>query len=138
MRLRLHHISLPCSNIVASRRFYGEIVGLREFPRPPRAYEGAWFRVDDGQEFHLIQGNPGATYRGGKSLDNDDVHFAFAVDDCPSMLDRLRSYGYREDPEGTDSLAMIVRDVHGFLQIFVFDPDRHIIEFNSKHAVAGT
>ena len=137
MQLRLHHISLPCSNLEASRNFYKDIVGLKEFDRPKRAYEGAWFYVNDAQEFHLIHGNSGATYRGDKALDNDDVHFAFAVDDCASMLERLRSHGYREDAGLDGPFSMIARDVHGFVQVFVFDPDRHVIEFNSKFAVAG-
>ena len=132
MQLRLHHISLPCSDLDASRQFYRDIAGLQEFERPKRAYEGAWFHINDSQEFHLIHGNPGATYRGEKSLDNDDVHFAFAVDDCEAMLERLQAHGYR-DAAGLDNpLSMIVRNVHGFVQIFVFDPDRHVIEFNSK------
>lgn len=132
MQIRLHHISLPCSDLEASRRFYTDIAGLTEFERPKRAYEGAWFRINDAQELHLIHGNPGATYRGAKSLDNDDVHFAFAVDVCAAMLERLRSHGYRDDAGLEGPLSMIVRNVHGFVHLFVFDPDRHVIEFNSK------
>ena len=134
MQMRLHHISLPCSDLEASRRFYKNIVGLTEFERPKRAYEGAWFHVNESQEFHLIHGNPGATYRGDKTLDNDDVHFAFAVDDCSAMLGRLRVHGYRDDAGLDGPFSMIARHVHGFVQIFVFDPDRHVIEFNSKFA----
>jgi glyoxylase I family protein len=132
MQLRIHHISLPCSDLEASRRFYIDVVGLTEFERPKRAYAGAWFRVNDVQEFHLIHANPSATYRSGKTLDNDDVHFAIAVDDCATMLDRLRALGYSEQTAPDAPLAMIARGVHGFVQIFIHDPDRHVIEFNSK------
>ena len=52
------------------------------------------------------------------------------------MLKRLQAHGYRDDAGLDGPLSMKARNVHGFVQICVFDPDRHVIEFNSKFGVA--
>ena len=55
----LHHVSLPMVDLERSRRFYEDVLGLREskIPRPVGpsgfGFEGAWFQVGAGQ-LHLI------------------------------------------------------------------------------------
>ena len=38
----LYHIAVKTENLAATRKFYVDIVGLREFPRPDFGYPGAW------------------------------------------------------------------------------------------------
>ena len=38
----LYHIAVKTENLAATRKFYVEIIGLREFPRPDFGYPGAW------------------------------------------------------------------------------------------------
>lgn len=47
----------------------------------------------------------------------------------------LRSKGYREDAAEGDPCNMIVspRATAGFPQIYILDPDRHVIEINAAH-----
>jgi catechol 2,3-dioxygenase-like lactoylglutathione lyase family enzyme len=59
----LHHVALPCADLGRSRRFYQDILGLTEIPRPTLPVAGAWFRVGDRQELHLVVGDPQATFR---------------------------------------------------------------------------
>lgn len=133
MKIRsIHHVSLNVVDLERSRRFYRDILGLEEISRPPFSFPGAWFIVGGGQQLHLIV-HPGATFRGAKGVDTRDNHFAVRVDDYQETLDFLRAYGYREDAGELDPLKMRTQPhaTAGFPQIYICDPDRHVIEINA-------
>jgi len=128
----LHHVALPVSDLERARRFYRDTLGLREIERPSAFdFPGAWFALGDGQ-LHLIERTDG-TIRAGRPLDSRDVHFAVRVDDFDAMLAHLRDTGYRDDVPMSDPRRMKWNRTPnaGFPQIFVMDPDRHVIEINS-------
>lgn len=75
----LHHVALPCAVLERSRRFYQEVLGLTEIPRPALPVAGAWFRVGASQELHLVVGDAQATLRAAKGMDTNDIHFALRV-----------------------------------------------------------
>jgi catechol 2,3-dioxygenase-like lactoylglutathione lyase family enzyme len=129
----LHHLALTVSDLERSRRFYLEILGLNEIPRPPFSFPGAWFAVGEtGQQLHLIV-HTRSTFRDGKPLDTRDVHFAIRVQSYAGALEYLRARGYRDDLSGDEPLRMILRPhaVAGFPQIYILDPDRHVVEINA-------
>jgi catechol 2,3-dioxygenase-like lactoylglutathione lyase family enzyme len=139
MELQLHHVSLPVTELTTSKRFYGEVLGLREIARPAAFnFEGAWYQVGTGQ-LHLIVCEPGApppTFRSGKKRNSRDVHFALRVRSFREALEHLASKGYSEGAYD-DFRDMRVNlnkpgEGAGFPQIYILDPDRHTVEINAE------
>lgn len=128
----LHHVSVTVSDLDRSREFYREVLGLREIARPAFPFPGAWFQVGECQHIHLIV-HEGATYRGLKGIDTKDSHFAVRVGSYKAAVTHLRSKGYREDGDNLDLLRMKLQPhaTAGFPQIYILDPDRHVIEINA-------
>jgi glyoxylase I family protein len=130
---RIHHISLTVRDLARSTQFYREILGLEQIERPPFGFGGAWFAVGAGQQLHLID-HEGATFRDGRGIDTRDSHFAVRVRSYRAVVEFLRSKDYREDAEESDLLKMRLQPhaTAGFPQIYILDPDRHVIEINAE------
>ena len=127
---RLDHAALLVKDVERSRRFYSQVLGMEEVPRPSNFhFPGAWFRKGSA-EIHLIgEDKPGRTAQvqpGGYSPDELSIghvtHFAFEVTD----LEETRQYLLAHEivivggprPRGD-----------GVLQMYVCDPDGYIVEF---------
>ena len=136
----LHHVSLPVTDLERSRRFYREVLGLTEIPRPAFDFAGAWFALGTiGQQLHLIAGGTSApTFRGPKPVDSRDIHFAVRVASFSTALATLRGRGY-DERAADDRLRMRVnaRATAGFPQIYILDPDHHVIEINAERLDAA-
>jgi catechol 2,3-dioxygenase-like lactoylglutathione lyase family enzyme len=114
---RLHHVSFAVGDVEASRRFYGELLGLTEIPRPDFPFPGAWYEIGDVQ-VHLIvppDGAPVGTPPPG--LSPVAGHAAFAIDDYEAVRDALRERGVKVLETGAE-----------VGQLFVRDPDGNVIE----------
>lgn len=125
----LHHVSLPVADLERSRRFYVDVLGLEEIPRPPFPFPGAWLRLGD-RELHLIGGSGP---RSSARLNPAEHHFAIRVTSFRAALEHLRANGYRESADPDDPMGMLVypRPVTGYPQLYILDPDRHLIEINA-------
>jgi len=116
--LRTHHVSFSVSDLTASKRFYGGVLGLVEIPRPEMGLGGVWYRAGD-TEVHLIARPDGVDVGTPPSrLTPVADHAAFQVDDYDAAVAHLRGAG----------LAVLETNRH-LGQLWVRDPDGHVIEF---------
>jgi glyoxylase I family protein len=121
----IHHVSVPITDLERSRRFYSDVLGLTEIPRPAFSFAGAWYRAGD-RDLHLIVGER-STFREGKGIDSHDVHFAIRVRSYRGAIAHLEALGY-----GPDTMRVNPAGTAGFPQIYVLDPDRNVVEINAE------
>jgi catechol 2,3-dioxygenase-like lactoylglutathione lyase family enzyme len=115
----LDHVALHVKDLDASRAFYRDVLQFEALPRPAFDFPGAWFRIGMGHELHLIgeRGQPVTSHRQGN-------HFAMETDDLDAWENHFKKIGF------TRSLRKSRPDGAG--QIFIEDPDGHVIELTCK------
>jgi len=115
----LNHVAVNVSDLSKSKGFYGETLGLKEIDRPKFEFDGAWYRLGNDQELHLLV-DPNLA----ASKNRLNHHFALQVSDVAAAQTELESRGQK--------LAMgPVKQPDGVTQIFVADPDGYIIEISN-------
>lgn len=126
----LHHVSLAVTNLERSKAFYRDVLGLREIERPAFEFAGAWYAVGDRQLHLIVHDKPTLRTRG---IDSHDVHFALRVASYRETVASLQALGYSSDArEAGKRLRENQWGKAGFPQVFVLDPDRHVIELNAE------
>ena len=109
------------------RRFYVDFLGMTEVPRPAFQFPGLWFQVGNTQ-IHATQQSPetgqaGWGDQGGKIVSRGH-HIAFAVDDVSKTLDSVAAHGVR-------IASPLQHRPDGFKQLYLYDPDGHVVELVS-------
>ena len=113
------HVSVSVSDVDTSVRFYCDLLGFAELPRPDFGFPGAWLAVS-GVPVHLTTG--GTTRGPSAPLRANDPHFAISVrGDLDAFLDDLRGRGV--------AVYELVDSPAAERQTFVMDPDGNVIEF---------
>ena len=118
----LHHTAVCVTDLERSKRFYQEVLGLTEIERPAFPFGGAWYELGDGRQLHLIVHENPLTLRGTRSVDAKDGHMAFRIVDYDAAIAHFRA-------RGVDCLER-PDNVTPWKQLYVTDPDGHIIELN--------
>jgi len=116
VRLRsLQHVSSPYPEGEAAfvRKFYGEVLGLREQPTPSTlgGMSLVWFSAGEGLELHFFPGAPDVL---------SERHFCFDIDDLEDTRKRLQEAGLAP----YDALPIPNRP-----RFFCRDPAGNLIEF---------
>jgi catechol 2,3-dioxygenase-like lactoylglutathione lyase family enzyme len=91
--LGLHHvqINVPVARATEARRFFADLIGFEEMPRPESlsnaGRRGVWYRCGDN-EFHVYFAPDGEFQE-----DRSSRHPAFLVGDLSALRERLASAG---------------------------------------------
>jgi catechol 2,3-dioxygenase-like lactoylglutathione lyase family enzyme len=109
---RLDHCSVIITDVAASRRFYREILGLKEIAAPKTFdFVALWFDLGGGQTLHLLlKPKPDAI---------SPRHFALHVDNAQAARDELRAKGIAIDE---------TTEIPHCDRFFIRDPDGNRIE----------
>jgi len=109
------------TDLERAKRFYADVLGLAELPRPAFDFPGAWYAAGDRQ-LHLIVHDGARAFRGTTEIDGRDGHFAVRVADYDATLEHLCAHKVpvRERPTNPTPWA----------QLYVTDPDGNVIELN--------
>ena len=111
----LNHVALHVAEVARSCEFYRKVLQLHQISRPAFTFPGAWFQLGVNQELHLIGGRAEPVNSGHRGN-----HFALRVDELDSWEAHLRKVGAE--------FRLRVQRPDGAWQVFVRDPDGHVIE----------
>ena len=131
----LHHISLTTKDLPKAISFYRDVLGFSQVARPAFPLGGAWLSAGK-VEIHLID-FPQGSFRNTQTISADDVHFAMRIKNFDSFIARLNEHGYRDDLEESSNKRLIVKpkSMAGYSQIYIMDPDSHVIEINAAFSL---
>ena len=117
---RLDHYNVSTRNLGATIRFYEEVLGLVNGPRPPFDFPGAWLYSDGHPVLHLNDISPTDTPQRPDSGVID--HVAFGSRGFEEMKQRLAQKGVQFRVNNVPNSTR--------RQIFVTDPNNVLIELN--------
>jgi len=87
----LDHVNIRTQQLAELRRFYCNVLGLAEGPRPNFSFGGAWLYCQGKPVVHLVE--VATDEQIASPTPNDAVqHFAFAGEDLAPFLERLRAH----------------------------------------------
>lgn len=125
---QIDHVTLVVRDLGASRRFYVELLGMTEVPRPAFDFAGAWFQAGETL-IHLIlehdRSGPAGVNEDGRTKSSRGHHLAFSVDDAMQAAAELEA-------ASVPFLTKPKLRPDGAVQTFVLDPDGHVIELCSS------
>ena len=119
--LGIEHVNIYTGDVERSRRFYGQILGLKEMPRPDWFdFPGAWFCVGR-QHLHLRYSHP--------LPPRTQEHFCIQVANLAAAKAHLEARGI---------LCRLDRDYGHARRFVIFDPDANYIEISEIKRAAHT
>lgn len=112
---RIDHLNIATGDLDATRRFYREVLGFTDGPRPPFQRPGAWMYAQGHPVLHISTGRT-PSGRGRDAVN----HVAFASTGLRAMRDHLQALGI-----AFQEFAVPDQALH---QIFLHDPNGLEIE----------
>ena len=113
----MNHFTILTDDVPRTVRFYGDLLGLTDGPRPPLGFPGAWLYSGDSALVHVV---------GGRSRDELKAgvidHMAFSATGLEAMLTALTARNVKHvcrQQTGT-----------GIWQVFFHDPNGAKVELD--------
>ena len=124
---QIDHVTFVVHSLEQSRGFYKDLLGMAEVPRPGFSFPGLWFQAGSTQ-IHLIlegldSGSAKSVIPEHRSISRTR-HIAFEVASAAEAV-RILAEHHIEIVAGPKSRP------DGPTQLYVFDPDRNLIELFS-------
>ncbi|MCA9213610.1 MAG: VOC family protein [Planctomycetales bacterium] len=123
----IDHVTLVVTDLERSQQFYRDVLGMTPVERPAFGFPGLWFQSGNTQ-IHMNVAGEEAGRAGLPKCDGTctsrGFHFAFEVDDCDAAAQILRDNGI-EIAVGPKTRP------DGPRQLYVYDPDDHLVEIFS-------
>ena len=124
----IDHVTLIVKDLEASRQFYCDVLGMEQIHRPGFSFGGSWFQAGETQ-IHLIIEHEDSPVAGEDMIRQKDSssrnrHFAFEVEDCHKAVEQLKELG-------VPLFAGPQKRPDGFVQLYVRDPDGHVVKLFS-------
>jgi len=118
------HVTLVVNDLAATEHFYVNVLGLDKTTRPAFDFKGDWYEIENIL-LHIIladedSGLAGPGDRKVKSVPRGQ-HLAFNIDDFDRTVDLLKQHG-------VDVVAGPKERPDGASQVYINDPDGHLIE----------
>lgn len=108
---QIDHVSVLITDVARSRRFYGELLGLKEIPKP-RTFDFVvlWYDLGNQHLHLLLKDQPDAI---------SPRHFALRVTDCAAARAYFQQHGIAKQE---------TTPIPGADRFFIADPDGNRIE----------
>ena len=121
----IDHVNVETDNVDRSAKFYREVIGLKEGPRPDFDRPGFWMYAGDKPVVHIIK-----TAQNNKMLtgskDASISHFALQIKNLKNARDHLDSLGIKYNilqVPGTEIGQLFLEDPEGVLIELIYLPD---------------
>src|SRR3954463_15725496 len=111
----MNHFTILTDDVQRTVRFYEDVLGLKDCPRPPFEFPGAWLYADEQPILHVIGGRAGDELKSGV-ID----HMAFSA---KGLSDTLALLSARNITHTCRKQAG-----SGVWQVFFFDPNGARVE----------
>ncbi|MDE0596237.1 MAG: VOC family protein [Akkermansiaceae bacterium] len=123
----IDHVAVIAKDLEASRHFYEDLLGMEPVPRPDFPFRGLWFQAGTTQ-IHVIHKSTEAGPAGMPdfqgTLPSRGTHIAFELESCEVAAAKLINAGIK-------IVAGPQRRPDGPHQLYIYDPDRYLIELFS-------
>jgi len=118
----LDHVTLNVTGLARAKRFYGELLGLDEIPRPESyTFAGAWYRAGTAV-IHLVVASTAET--------ESTRHVCLWVEDVNEARRTLQDAGLEVLPD--------FPKIPGLDRFYTHDPDGNRIEFQGSDGTTWT
>jgi len=126
MNARINHVNVTVAKSLeeATKHFYGDVMGLKEVPKPEssRGRGGAWYQLGPVQLHLSIENLEGAPL--------SKRHVCYTVADLAAAEERFRSAGVEIIPDDMP--------VPGWLRFYVRDPGGNRLEIAAADYIEKT
>jgi catechol 2,3-dioxygenase-like lactoylglutathione lyase family enzyme len=113
----MNHFTILTDDVPGTVRFYADLLGLADGPRPPFDFPGAWLYAGDVPILHVIGGRPSAELTAGV-ID----HMAFTAVGLADTLAKLAAHNIRHQCRRLVGA--------GTWQVFFHDPNGARVELD--------